>query len=273
MRNAVILLAIATFPLIGTTSSQAAGSATVPFFMFSAHVGASSPLRSVLEQYVTSADYLSTTAVKGNPNLAARVQKSHIYALPPSLSALQQQVGNCAAGLIIYDGEHWGATPQNEQADMPGSIASGQSITTSGGCTFGVAVDGQYAGLVPKTCGYSIDRGIHRSLDFRNIALYNIQAQRLLSDECVAQNGQNNYVQFVTALANEIHTKNPGTKVSAQLSFRYTPPDRMIAVINQLRGVVDGFYLAYPSNVGGVPCEYCSADNLGQVLSAIKKGS
>lgn len=273
MRNAVISLEIAAFLLLSATLAQATGSTGVPFFMFSAHVAAGSPLRPVLDQYATSADYLSTTAVKSNPDLAARVGRSHIYALPPSLGALQQQVTNCAAGLIIYDGEHWGATPQNEQADMSSSVASGQSIATSGGCTFGVAVDGQYAGLVPKTCGYSLDRAIHRSLDFRNIALYNIQAQRLLSDECVAQGGQNNYVQFVTALANEIHAKNPATKISAQLSFRYTPPDRMIAVINQLRRVVDGFYLAYPLKVGGIPCQYCSADNLGQVLSAIKKSS
>ena len=43
----------------------------------------------------------------------------------------------------------------------------------------------------------------------------------------------------------------------------------MIEAIHRLRGVVDGFYLAYPSNVGP-PCAYCTPQNLATVLAALR---
>jgi hypothetical protein len=273
MRNSLYLLAIVLMFSSGSALEAAGSPASAPFFMFAAHVGANDPLRSVLDTYTTSNDYLSLTAVKENPELAARIGKAHTFAIPPSLSAVQQLATQCAVGLIIYDGEHWGATPANEQADMPGSVARGKASATAAGCDFGLAPDGQYAGLVPKTCDYNLSAALHRELDFTGIALYNIQAQRLLGAACAASGGDDNYVKFVTAVAAEIRARNPRTKVSAQLSFRDTPPDRMISIIGRLRGAVDGFYLAYPRNVGGVPCQYCTPENLRAVLAAMKSGS
>jgi hypothetical protein len=242
-----------------------------PFFMFSAQFGPNDPLGAVLRKYVTSNDYLSTGIAKDNPDLATRVGRMHTYTLPASVSAVARQAqADCRAGLIIYDGEHWSATPEREQADMPAAIAAAKSATTSAGCEFGLAPDGQYAGLIPKTCSYRLDDAVHRQIDLRGVALYNVQAQRLLSDECASQGGVDAYIALMTAVTNDIHAKSPGTKVSAQFSFRYTPPDRMISVIGRLRGVVDGFYIAYPVNVGGLSCQYCSAENLDKVLAAIR---
>lgn len=269
MKRHAIFAALAAILIAGSTFMANAATGPSPFFMFTSYAKRNSPLRAVLEKYVTSADYISLGLSRGDPRLASRVGKSHIYVLPPSVKAVQRQASQCKAGLIIYDGEHWGATPRSEQASMPMAVSDAKSATKSAGCSFGFAPDGQYAGLTPKTCSYDLNSAIHRQIDFADITLFNVQAQRLLSDSCVGHGGIDNYVKFVTTVAGEVHAKNPATKVSAQFSFRYTPPDRMIAVMKQLRGVVDGFYIAYPVGVGNITCQYCSPTNLEQVLSAI----
>ena len=57
--------------------------------------------------------------------------------------------------------------------------------------------------------------------------------------------------------------------ITAQFSFRYTPPEKMVAAIHALTGVVDGFYLAYPDE-SPIPAKYCTASNLHAVLEAIR---
>jgi hypothetical protein len=70
---------------------------------------------------------------------------------------------------------------------------------------------------------------------------------------------------MVTAIASDVRARPSFPKIVAQLSFRLTSPDKMIAAIKQLSGIVDGFYIAYPRNVGPA-CSYCSSANLDQVL-------
>jgi hypothetical protein len=86
---------------------------------------------------------------------------------------------------------------------------------------------------------------------------------------CNARAGLDAYVAFMTVIARELRAKGGHPKIVAQVSFRFTPPERMIAAIRRLQGIVDGFYIAYPSNVGP-PCAYCSPRNLEEVLSAIR---
>jgi hypothetical protein len=227
----------------------------------------SKELAPIVEKYATPSDYVSARLVQKDPVLAARIPKSQAFWLPASVAGVQQY---CSTGnLVLYDGEHWSATPADEKADMPGAIGRAKALAKTNGCVFGIAPDGQYAGLIPKTCTADVNRAIHRQIDWDDIALYNIQAQRLLSDDCASQGGVDNYVSFVSQVTREVHQKNPNAKVSAQISLRYTPPDRAIAVINRLKGVVDGFYIAYP--VGqNLNCQYCTPQNLAQVLAAIK---
>jgi hypothetical protein len=253
--------------LTGILHTFSAGAAASPFFMFSASQ-AGSAVDSVLAEYVRPEDYLAAPVVRNDPALAERLSSSHIYALVPNLAGVERQCRSGAA-MVIYDGEHWPSTPADEQDDMPAAIARGKSIASSRGCAYGVTPDGEYVGLIPKRCGYDLQRAIHREIDWDDIALFNVQAQRLLSDRCAAQGGMAGFVTLVTAVAQEVRAKNPETKIAAQFSFRYTPPQRMIEAMHRLRGVVDGFYIAYPAERGS--CSYCSPQNLSEVLAALRE--
>ena len=235
-----------------------------PFFMFAAS-GQLASVGGVLEQYVRPGDYLADSIARKDPSLGARVGRSNTFALPASIERATAGC-NATAGLVIYDGEHWEDTPSDEQADMAGAVSRGKSAVKSAGCAFGIAPDGQFAGLVKGACDFDLNSALHRRVDWDDIDLYDIQAQRLLSEKCVAQGGIQKYVSFVTAVAHEVHAKNPHTKVSAQFSLRMTPPDLIVSVIKQVRGVVDGFYIAYPGRGG---CPYCTPQNLAEVLGAI----
>ena len=248
--------------------------ATLPFFIFAASKFSSGAeqqaIASVLERYAKAGDYLSAGIVRDNPQLGGRVANSHIFVLPARITAVERAAsGGCPAGgaqLIVYDGEHWESTPMDEQADMPGAIGRAKRAASSGGCTYGIAPDGQYIGITPASCTYDLRSGVIESVDWRDIALFNIQAQRLLSDKCASQGGLDAYVSLVRSAVNAARSKGATTKISAQFSFRYTPPDRMIEAMHRLNGVVDGFYLAYPEQSA---CKYCSPENLQKVLSAL----
>lgn len=253
------------------------GSATVPasspFFMFSTANPRDSGVFPVLETYFQSIDYVSIGVATADPSLAQRVENAHQYQLPPRLSSVQTQTNNgCSTGrpgLIIYDIEHWSATPQSEQNDPTGSIAQGANIVHAAGCglSYGTAPDGQFMGLPPASCTPDLSTSIYQGIDWTQVDFLNVQAQRILSDNCGGAQNMANYVSFVTTIANYVRGQNPNIMVSSQLSFRYTPPDTMVSAIQGLSGVADGFYLAYPDN-SSIPCDYCSAANLQAVLQA-----
>jgi hypothetical protein len=132
-------------------------------------------------------------------------------------------------------------------------------------------VPSRFMGVQPETCSYDLAAAIYRNIDWDGITLADIQAQVLLSDRCTTGSNVENYAALVTAIADDIRKAAHPPAITAQLSFRDTPPERMILAIHRLRGIVDGFYVAYPSNVGP-PCRYCSPGNLDQVLRAIRSG-
>jgi hypothetical protein len=246
------------------------------FFMFStsrfADTGERGAVAASLRKYVTSRDYLSAAVAREFPDLGQRVGRGHRYVLPTSLSGVEREsakgCGPDTAGLVIYDGEHWAETPADEQAQMSTSIARGRVIVGATSChDYGIAPDGQFIGISPSNCSYDLSAAIHQQLDWSGIALFNIQAQILLSDRCGP--GVDDYVAFVAAVTAAVRTASHPPAIAAQLSFRYTPPERMIAAITRLRDIVNGFYIAYPSYVGQT-CTYCSAGNLEQVLGAIR---
>ena len=226
----------------------------------------------VLRRHTRSDDYLGVNVERQFPDLAGRISRTHVYALPPNLAAVERAtVGKCGVrtGLIIYDAEHWEGTPPDEQADMAKAIARGKAIVHQTGCQdYGIAPDGQYIGISPGTCRYDPAASIHRSIDSAGIALFDIQAQRLLGPDCIERTGVDAYVAVVKSITSDIRALSSFPKIVAQLSFRLTSPDRMIAAMKQLSGIVDGFYVAYPRNVGPA-CSYCSPANLDQVLQAI----
>ena len=268
------LLLLAFF---GVIPAMTASAATTPFFMFTAakfaDAGEGEAIADVLRQHVTSRDYLSSRLGQELPELALRVGPAHLYFLAPSLAQIAREgtrgCGPGAPGLVIYDGEHWLQTPLSEQTDMVRAVADGKALVSGARCrAYGVAPDGQFLGIYPGTGRYDLNRSIHRRIDWAGIALFDIQAQRLLDDGCSGHADSDTYVEFVATVAREVRAGSPPTKIVAQLSFRFTPPETMIAASARLAGIVDGFYVAYPRNVGR-NCKYCSPDNLAQVLSAL----
>jgi hypothetical protein len=77
------------------------------------------------------------------------------------------------------------------------------------------------------------------------------------------------YVGFVSSVANLVRSKNAKIAVTAHMSFRFTAPVTMIRAIQGLAGVVDSFLLAYPLNLANEH-KYCTAANLETVLRAFR---
>lgn len=249
-----------------------------PFFMLATSRFADAAERSAildsLQRHVTNRDYLGNALAQEFPELGDRLDRHHVFVLPTSLKAVKSAsakgCGPGTAGLIIYNGEKWPETPPEEQSNMPTAIAQGKAMALYRGChNYGVAPGAEFVGFRPNTCDYNLDGSILSHVDWSGIELLDIQGQGLIGDRCNARAGLDAYVAFMTAIARELRAKGGHPKIVAQVSFRFTPPERMIAAIRRLQGIVDGFYIAYPSNVGP-PCAYCSPRNLEEVLSAIR---
>ena len=249
--------------------------AKAPFFMFTtwrfATADETSAIGAVLRRHVYGDDYLGVNVVLQFPDLASRISRRHVYALPPNLAAVEHAAASrcgVGAGLIVYGGEHWQQTPSDEQANMPKAIDRGKAVVQTGCRDYGIAPDGQYIGISTRACRFDSGASILPAIDWTGITLFDIQAQRLLGADCIGRAGVDAYVAAINSIASDVRARSSFPKIVAQLSFRLTTPDKMIDAIKQLSGIVGGFYIAYPNNVGP-PCSHCSPANLDQVLQAI----
>ncbi len=266
--NCYVLFVLLCMTLLSLHSAQASDSPGT-FFMFTASRFASAQEREsvtdVLLHYLRPTDYLSAALVRQEPTLAA----AQHYLLATNLVEVERASGNgCTdSKLVIYDGEHWSATPPDEQINLPAAIARGAALVAQSGChKYGIAPDGVFLGVVSDRCEFHMSHGIIANIDWHGIGLLDIQAQVLLNNRCGATE---NYVNCVTEITRLAKATEQRPLIAAQLSLRDTPPERMVEAIGRLRGTVDGFYIAYPSN-GSLPCTYCSPSNLAIVLRKIR---
>jgi hypothetical protein len=251
-----------------------------PFFMFAASRFPDARERQGVETALlanlTGHDYVSLGLTEAFPSLAGRVARDHVFVLPPNLlqvaATIKKGDSPRTPGLIVYDGEHWEATPEDEQQNLPAAVNRGKAMTArSQYHRFAISPDGLFVGVRPDRCSYDLDAAVHRRIDWKDVSLFIIQAQVLLSDSCLRLGQADAYVTFVKTVAQEVRQVAPDLAIVAQMSFRQTPADRMVNAVDALRGVVDGFYVAYPRNIGPT-CQYCSPDNLGVVLRSIRSG-
>jgi hypothetical protein len=255
----------------------ASADARPPFFMFAgsrfAEASEREGLRPVLARYVSGSDYLSVGAANAFQEIGERVPSEHRFALPTSVRGVEREAvkacGGSSAGLIVYNGEHWAETPDDEKADVPGAIARAKAVAQTRCRAFGVAPDGQSIGVAPLKCSWNLEAGIVPRVAWNGIALFDIQAQILLSDRCAPKAGPAAYAAFVTKVAREVRATAYPPLIVAQISLRHTQPERARVAIEQLKGVVDGYYIAYPSSTDS-RCAYCSPANLEIVLHAIR---
>lgn len=262
----ILLLTLALF------AGRAA--AAEPFFLFVANrfdaPGEGERVRGVLTRYFTERDYIGFILREASPELRSKIAISHTFAIPGSIDKARQYAAGSEVGLVMYDIEHWAATPAEEQRDPVAAIASASdAVRAYQGKRFGITPDGQFIGIVAGKCALDESKNILPQVNMTKLDFVQFQAQRLLSDRCVQEgDGVKLYLSLVKANVREAKARNPRILTLAQFSFRYTPPQRMIEMIRALSGVVDGFYLAYPATILGTRCEYCSPENLEKVLAA-----
>jgi hypothetical protein len=244
-----------------------------PFLMFAS---TSDPtVFPVLEKFLTREDYAGAKIAAKAPAIARHIESQHQFVLPGSIEGVKKYAG-CAAtdpGIVMYDIEHWTDTPASEQSQPAKSVAAAARIVHASKCQqFALAPDGQFMGLKEGVCAYDFEAGIYRSIDWTQVDLLSVQAQRLLSDACADQLTVDDYAGFVSRVAAYVKSKNPKILVVSQLSFRYTPPEKIVLAISKLAQGIDGFYLIYPAGQK-TPCHYCSAQNVATVLEASRPAS
>lgn len=239
-----------------------------PFFLFTTFRPRDPAVHHILERYFGARDYISTSLARADLALATQVDRTHRYRLCDSIAEIDDNV--MAATTIFYDIEHWPSTPTAEQASPVASIAAGaREVHAEPDRKYGIAPDGEFIGLTPGACSFDFQKGILPKIDWTQIDFVNLQVQRLLSDSCADSVTVKDYVAFVSEATGFIRAHNPKIVVTAQLSFRYTPPDKMIAAVKGLTGVVDGFYLAFPGN-SPVHASYCTAADLERMLAGVR---
>ena len=232
----------------------------------------------IVSRYFTPLDY---ARVDSQPP-GIELPRSRLYALPTSLREewagypgvrhwVDEGCGPETPRLIIYDLEFRTLSPPDEQEDFVGATERAAEMVASTGChSFGIAPGATpLFGLDAQTCTYDLERGLYRDMPWRQIDLLDIQAQRLVGDHCADRDGLDTYVRLIEELGSYAREQNAGIEVFAQVSFRDTPPDRMVEAIGLVSNDIDGIYFSYPSTHETIPCDYCSPENLKTFLSAL----
>ncbi|HEX4788585.1 MAG TPA: hypothetical protein VH372_09005 [Actinospica sp.] len=156
---------------------------------------------------------------------------------------------------LLYDDEHWSLTPLAQQRDPGDSGAQALRLAHDEGMVLIATPAPDLADVLdPGGTGSADQRFL--SLDViasvaRNADIVDIQAQGL--------EGSARYEQFVTAAARQARAANPKVKVLAGISTN--PSGRTVSAqtfaqdANEVRGVVDGYWLNIPS--AGTACPRC----------------
>jgi hypothetical protein len=249
--------------LVATLALGSGGGA--PFAMFANSTDPS--VFPALSQTLQKGDYVSARIAQADPHLGRRIGRDHLFVLPGSLSGVRKHLG-CgpdSPGLVMYDIEHWTDTPDAEQQHPGESIAAAARLVHAAGCQrFGLAPDGEFMGM--KDCKQDFAAGLYQQVDWRQVDLLSIQAQRILADTCNLS--VDDYAAYVTQVTTFVKAKNPNLRVVTQISLRYTPTDKLQAALRKLGRAVDGYYLIYPAH-STKPCNFCSPQNAATVLRAV----
>lgn len=218
-------------------------------------------------------DFLGLTAntrLRGGERLVA----GHTFSIPARLDSVAKRAAQSCpmAGrkeAIIYDPEHWTQTPQEEQKNLRESIARASQIVHKKGCfEFGLAPDQQFAGVDPSKCSGEISSLLDQ-VAWKNVDIFIVQAQGLLSRRCGGAANTQAYAKFVKDWASELKKRNPEIKIISAISFSHTDPELMTTIVEMMKPTVNGFYIAYPKARSGT-CRYCKPENLEKVMKVIK---
>jgi hypothetical protein len=244
------------------------------FLMYSANAPRDAPR--VFRGYFTRSDYARVESLPPDFN----VRRARRYVLPTSLRKrwagepgvrywTRRGCGAGTPGLVVYDPEDREVTPPSELQHLSRSVRRAARLVRSTGChRFGLAPGSMpLFGLDPASCTYDLGSGSYRGLPWKAIDLIDIQAQRLLGDDCADEGGVEKYASVVTTLARFVRARNSDIAVVSQVSFRDNQPARMRDGIAAVADEVDGVYFSYPSRQPEIPCRYCAPRNLRSLLN------
>jgi hypothetical protein len=248
------------------------GRATGPVFHFDAV--ADSGVFPVLENYLGSTDAVAARVIAADPKLAAIIAPANRFEFASSLAEVRRVVsrgcGGSAPATIVYQLAGSDRTPKAELDNLAASAASAAALIHSTGCMqAAIAPDGTYFGIIPGGCTYNLETAAYRQIDWSGIDSVNIEAEAILNDACASPARVQDYVGFVSSVANFVRSKNAKIAVTAHMSFRFTAPVTMVRAIQGLTRVVDNVLLAYPLNPANEH-KYCTAVNLETVLRAFR---
>jgi hypothetical protein len=232
----------------------------------------------IVRRFYAPRDYVRSDALPKGLDVARRRR----YALPTSLRVrwegfygvrhwVRLGCGPSTPGTILYDPEERSLTPRPEQRDFPGSVRRAARLVNDTGChDFGIAPGATLLfGFDPDACSHDLEQAPLGRLPWRQIDILDIQSQRLLSDHCWRHGGLETYRAVVDAIARFVRARNPSISVLAQVSFRYSPPQRMHTALAGVADEIDGFYFSYPTT-SPTPCRYCSVSNLTAFLEPLR---
>jgi hypothetical protein len=195
--------------------------------------------------------------------LQSIVPWSHTYKLGDSIAAIRALAGDQpGAATIVYDIEHWAQTPASEQADPVGSIAEAAAVAHANGKMAGAAPDGRFMGI--RGCKFDVSQGIVPKVNWKNVDLFNIQAQGLAQDSTCGAAAVSQFASFVSQVASIARASNPKIVIAAQISLSDSSPATALAAINAVQGAVNAIYVGCPYGYAG-----CNLSNLTQVLQAL----
>ncbi len=223
----------------------------------------------VINRYFRRGDFLNINTARMQPELRDRIGQDRVFRLSASLEDVTEWAGKpCndrnSASIIFYDIEGWEATPMQEKADLRGSVARAGEIVKSSGCrTYGIAPGRAYLTGHTRQCEIGVGQ-LPRGVDWRNVQVFLIQSQGLLAQRCVRRNGVEVYRRFLQDMAGLARAANPQIVVLGEVSFRRSRPDVIVQAIDATKGIVDGYYVAYPVTE---KCPDCTPANLEYVLS------
>jgi hypothetical protein len=234
--------------------------AAQPFVVFAADAAWTDPsVTPLAAKYLLPTDYLGLDAVTHVPSLSTVVNGNHTVLLDTSLAALQTDRKHGANTILYYQGD------LSSTRDIE---AAAKAIHSQPGARFGIMPGGEFFGY-QGPCRFDTNSGAWRTLDWSQIDYVSITASSLLNDRCAGKTGPENYASLAATVAAFVRQKNPLIVVTAQLSFRDTAPDTLVAAAKAMTGLVDGFFFSYPLN-HAMDHRYSNAQSLETVLSALR---
>lgn len=243
-----------------------------PLFVFASRDDAA---LAVVSRYLRRGDFVNINAAKKVPDLQERIGPDRLFRLSTNLEDIEEWSrkpcrDSGSAGLIIYDIEEWENTPAAEKRDPIRAMRRGADIVKGSGCRyFGLAPGRAYLTGHTRTCFSGIGQ-LPRGVNWRDMSVFVIQSQGMLRDRCVKGDpDMKEFAKLVADMTRMAKQANPSILVFAEVSFNRSPTETIIQAIDRVKNVVDGIYIAYPSEGG--QCLYCNPRDLEKVLSHYRR--